>query len=106
VREGEEPGVAHAPGIELRHDRLEQSPAHSLIPEVWSHRQGTEEPDAAPVGHEHGACQLSLDLGSVGGGRVGAPASPDEVGIAHEAQGVGKAQEGAERQPHDAIGCR
>ena len=62
LRESTQPGMARAPGVELRADGLDQAFADPAPLPVRIHRDRPEEPDAAPIGDEVGSDQLAVDL--------------------------------------------
>ena len=62
-REGEEPGLPHAPAFERLQDRLEQPARDATIPEVGMDGERAEEAERAPAGCEHRSHDGAVDLG-------------------------------------------
>ena len=91
VREGEEPGVAHAPIVQLRADGFDELFRDALPLPVRTHRNRPEEPDASPTRCEIRADQLPVEFGGEAGDMLGPKAAIDIVPVAPEIFRLGRA---------------
>ena len=99
--EREQAGVRGSRSLEEGDGGLHEPAGDALVPQLGTHRQWTEEPDAAPAGQEVAAHHLSVALGGESGTGVGEPASADVVLVAEQ---PGHAGERVEGRAHDRIG--
>ena len=104
LRKGEQPGMAGAPGIELRADRLDQAFGDAAALPVGVDRQRPEKPDAAPAGDEIGADQFAVQLRREAGDMLRSEAAIDEVAVSPESLQVRRPKKRAEGGVDDAPG--
>jgi hypothetical protein len=106
VREGEQADMPGLPARECLEGGLDQALSDAPSPEARMDRERPEEPDTAPVDRKVGPDQLAVHLGGKARGRIGQVAGPYRTGVAAEAQGIRKPEEGAEGEATDPVGSR
>src|SRR3954447_18941261 len=99
VREGEQPDLSGAPGVELVHGRGEQCLADAAVLQRWIDRDRPEEADASPSGREIGAYQPTTARCTERRNMGRAPAAINVVSITPESFRFGDAERC--RTPHE-----
>jgi len=84
VREGEEPGVAHAPFVQLCADGFDELFRDALPLTVGAHRNRPEEADASPTRCEIRADQLAVEFRGEAGDMLAPEAAIDIIAVAPE----------------------
>jgi hypothetical protein len=107
LREGEQPGMADTPILELFAGCSHEALSDPAVPQIGPGRQGSEKADTAPARREtRSEDGTRLILCSESGCVLGPEAAIDIIEVAPKSLWIGCAQEGPEGKPQDALRLR